>query len=205
MKKQISVLYRIVARIRARNGGVVSIADLVDAGPRTAIDQALSHLVREGKILRVRRGLYAWSRISALLGGPISPPLDESVQAWAKKNGLKVVPSGALAANLLGLSTQVPAKIIYYTNGRTKTLKIGPQTVKLLNRGPKTMDVHGRASPLVFQALRYIGKNGMTDEVVSRLSRILPLKDKSELKRNLPHATAWMKSVLEAIIERKKS
>lgn len=205
MKNQISVSYRIVARIRARDGGVVSIADLIDAGPRSAIDQALSRLVQEGKILRVRRGLYAWPRVSALLGQPMSVPPDELVQAWAKKNGLRVIPSGALAANLLGLSTQVPAKIIYYTNGRTKTLKLASHTIKFLNRGPKTMDVRGQVSPLVFQALRYLGKDGVTPQVISRLSRILPLKEKNELKRNIPHAPVWMKTVLEEIIKRKNN
>lgn len=204
MKHKITIMYRIVARIRARDGGVVSIGDLKSAGPRASIDQALSRLVRQGKILRVRRGLYAWPRISPLLKQRVSPLPDELVSVWARKNGLRVVPFGALAANLLGLSTQVPAKIIYYTNGRTKTLKFGSHTVKLLNRGPKTMDVRGRISPLVFQALRYLGRDGMTPQVVSRLARIISPEDKKELKRNLHHASAWMRPVLEKIIERKK-
>ena len=98
---------------------------------------------------------------------------DELVQAWARKNGLRVVPSGAHAANLLGLSTQVPAKIVYYTNGRTRMLRLGPYSVKLLNRGPKTMDVGGRIAPLVFQALRHLGRGGVTPEVINRLRSAL--------------------------------
>jgi len=113
---------------------------------------------------------------------------------------LRVVPSGAYAANLLGLSTQVPARIVYYTNGRTKTLKLGPYTVRLLNRGPKTMDVRGRVAPLVFQALRYLGPKGATPEVVRRLRKTLSEKDKVELQRNLRYAAAWMKPVIEAIV-----
>ncbi len=202
---RISVIYKVVARIRARDGGVVSVSDLSDAGPRATVDKALSRLVKQGKILRVRRGLYAWPRVSTLLNQIVPPLPDEMVRVWARKNGLKIVPSGALAANLLGLSTQVPAKLVYYTNGRTKTLKFGSHTVKLLNRGPKSMDVQGRISPVVFQALRYLGKEGMTPQVVSRLTRLLPLKDKKELKRNIPRAAAWMKPVLEKIIEGRRS
>ncbi len=201
MKKPKSVIYRIVARIRSRNGGVVSLADLLDAGRRTAVDQALSRLVRQGRILRVGRGLFAWPRMGTLFNRPILQSPDDLAQAWARKNGLKIVPSGAYAANLLGLSTQVPAKIVYYTNARTKTLKFGPYTIKFLNRGPKTMEVSGRVSPLVFQALRYLGKKGVTPQIVAMLTTRLHPKDKHELQRNLPHAAAWMKPVLEKIIE----
>ena len=180
---------------------MVSISDLREAGPRPAVDKALSRLVQQGKILRVRRGLYAWPRVSTLLKQVVPPPPDEMVHVWARKNGLRIVPTGALAANLLNLSTQVPAKIIYYTNGRTKTLKFGPHTVKLLNRGPKTMDVRGRVSPLIFQALKYLGKKGMTPKVIARLNSSLTDQEKNELKRNIPRAVAWMRPVLEEVVK----
>lgn len=202
-KTKISIANRIIARIRARNGGVVSIEDLLDAGSRTAIDQALSRLVRQEVIQRVRRGLYTWPRTNALLGRQQVPPPDELVRAWAKKNGLRVMPSGALAANLLGLSTQVPAKIVYYTNGRTKTLKLGPYKIRLLNRGPKTMDVRGTLSPLVFQALRYLGKKAATSQVIKKLAGKLKPKDRKELLRNIPRAAAWMRPIIEEIAGRK--
>ncbi len=200
VKMKNNVINKVFKRISAKRGRVVPIADLLDMGTQTAVRQALSRLVKQGKIVRVRRGLYALPRVSTLLGQDMPPPPDEMVRAWAKKNGLKVIPSGALAANLLGLSTQVPAKIIYYTNGRTRTVTFGLHTVRLLNRGPKTMDVRGYVSALVFQALRYLGTKGMTSKVIARLSSILTTKDRNELKRNLPHAAAWMKPVLEKII-----
>lgn len=200
-----SIVNKVFKRVSAKNDRVMPNADLFGIGSRTAVRQALSRLVKQGKIVRVRRGLYALPRVSSLLGLEMPPPPDEMVHAWAKKNGLRVVPSGALAANLLGLSTQVPAKLIYYTNGRTKTLKFGQHTVKLLNRGPKTMDVRGQVSPLVFQALRYLGKKGMTPQVTARLTSLLKAKEKNELKRNLHRAAAWMKPVLEKIIEGRRS
>ena len=128
------------------------------------------------------------------------PSPDELVRAWAKNNGLKVVPSGASAANALGLSTQVPAKIIYYTNGRIQTLKLGPYKVQLLNRGPKTTDVSGRTAPLVLQALRHIGRGGVRPEIVHRLQATLSQKDKAELKRNLHRTAAWMQPVITEIV-----
>ncbi len=106
----------------------------------------------------------------------------------------------AQAANLLGLTTQVPAKIVYYTNGRTRMLKVGPYSVKLLNRGPKTMDVSGRMAPLVFQALRHLGRGGVTLEVIDRLRLALSSKDKAELNDNIGYAAAWMIPVIEQVV-----
>lgn len=192
---------KILRRLRARKGEAVPTSDFVDLGSRPAVRQALSRLVRQGTIRRVRRGLYELPRMGKLLNEPRVQSPDELVRAWASKNDLRVVPSGAQAANLLGLSTQVPAKLTYYTNGRTRTLTLGPYTVKLLNRGPKTMGVQGRTAPLVFQALRYLGREGVTPKVIERLRSGLSRKDKAELKRNLRYATAWMKPVVQQIVD----
>ncbi len=190
---------KILGKLRAQKGAPVPTRDLLDLGARPAVDQALSRLVQQGIIRRVRRGLYELPRMGRLLNQPVAASPDELIHAWARNNGLRVVPSGAYAANLLGLSTQVPAKIVYYTNGRTQTLKLGPYTIRLLNRGPKTMDVRGRVAPLVFQALRYLGPRGVTPEVIRRLRSALSAKDKDELWHNLRYAAAWMRPVIERI------
>jgi len=194
------VAEKILTRLRARGGGPVPASDFRDLGNGPAVRQALSRLVRQGTIRRVRRGLYELPRMGKLTGQPVAASPDQLVRAWAKKHGLRVVPSGARAANLLGLSTQVPARIVYYTNGRTRTVKLGPYTVRLLNRGPKTMEVRGRLAPLVFQALRYLGRKGVTPEVIDRLRTMLSPKDKAELEKNLHLAAAWMQSVIAEIV-----
>jgi uncharacterized protein DUF6088 len=185
---------KVLNRVQSGNGQIFSVADFLDLGPRPTVDQALSRLARQGKINRVRRGLYELPRIGKLLNRPITQSPDALARAWARKNGLRIVPSGAYAANLLGLST----------NGRTKTIKLGQHTIKLLNRGPKTMDVQGKTSPLVFQALSYFGKEGVTQAMISRLRSLLTTKDKAELKTNLHHAPAWLQTVLKQIISQGK-
>lgn len=190
---------KILARLNARKGQSVPAADFLDLGSRPAVRQALARLARQGAIRRVRRGIYELPRMGTLLNEPMVQSPDELVRAWARKNTLRVVPSGARAANLLGLSNQVPAKIVYYTNGRTKTLRLGPYSIKLLNRGPKTMDVRGRMAPLVFEALRYLGRDGVTPEVIGRLRSTLSPKDKAELEHNLRYAAGWMIPVIHEI------
>jgi len=191
---------KIVKRLQSANGKVLSATDFVDLGSRSTVDQALSRLARKGKINRVRRGLYELPQVSSLLNLPMTQSPDTLAQAWARKNGLRIVPSGAYAANLLGLTTQVPAKITYYTNGRTKTIKLGQHSIRLLNRGPKTMEVHGGTSALVLQALRYFGKDKVTPKMISHLKSLLSKKDKTELKNNLGHAPAWMQPGLKQIV-----
>ncbi|HBO45691.1 MAG TPA: hypothetical protein DD670_17545 [Planctomycetaceae bacterium] len=196
---------KVLARLGSRQGTAVSAREFLDLGERAAVDQALSRLVRQGAIRRVRRGLYELPRIGKLLNEPMVQSPDELVHAWARKNGLRVVPSGAHAANLLGLSTQVPAQIVYYTNGRTRVLKFDPYSIKLLNRGPKTMDVGGRMAPLVFQALRHLGRSGVTPKVINRLRLTLSRKNKDELKDNIGYAAAWMIPVIEQVASREGS
>lgn len=95
------------------------------AEARGSIDMALGSLAREGTIRRIRRGLYDMPKLNPALGGKLSPDIDEAAQAIARRQRWKIVPEGAWAANLLGLSTQVPAKIIYLTDGPSKEVEIG--------------------------------------------------------------------------------
>ena len=166
-----------------------------------AIKQALSRLARDGTIQRVGRGLYAWPRFSPLFKEIIPPSVDALAKAWARSNALRIVPFGAYAANLLGLSTQVPAKYVYYTNGRTQRVRLGGAYVQFLNRGPKTMDVKGEMAAHVFQALRHLGKDGVTPDVVVRLRRIIRSRDRIDILRSLKLAPVWMKPVLQEICQ----
>jgi hypothetical protein len=199
MKVTHPIADKIVQRLRSRKGLAVPTRDFLDLGSRSAVDQALSRLVRKGEIRRIRRGLYELPRIGKLFNRPVAQSPDELIRAWARNHGLRVVPSGAQAANLLGLSKQVPARLVYYTNGRTQTISLGPYSIRLLNRGPKTMDIRGKGVALVFQALRYLGSDGITPEVIQRLRSLLSGKDKAELRDNLRYVSAWMKPVIEKI------
>jgi hypothetical protein len=192
---------KIVARIRRRNGTPVAIADLQDLAARPAINQALTRLTRQGRIQRVGRGLYAWPRFSALLNDTVSPDVDALAHAWARRNGLRIVPFGAHAANLLGLSTQVPAKYAYYTNGRTQQVRLGRAVVKFLNRGPKTMEVNGPLAAHIVQALRHLGKGRVAPRDVARLRRLIRDRDRDDLRRALKSATGWMRPILQDIIK----
>ena len=90
--------------------------DFLDLGKRNSADKALSRLCSQGLIHRVVTGIYDFPRKDEELGGKMSPDIHQGAHAIARKNGVRIQPSGAQAANLLGISTQVPAQVVYLTN-----------------------------------------------------------------------------------------
>ena len=94
------------------------------------MDKALSRLTARGVIRRLARGLYEYPREHPELG-TLSPDLEKVAKALAGKHRIRLQPAGAYAANLLGLSEQVPAKIVFLTDGPSRTVKIGRQEIHL--------------------------------------------------------------------------
>ena len=107
------------------NGGrwAFSARDFADLGSRPTVDSALHRLERKGSIRRVIRGIYDRPQFSEVLSTELSPDLDQVAQALARKFGWRIQPSGAVAQNLLRLSTQVPARAVYLSDGRTARTK----------------------------------------------------------------------------------
>lgn len=181
-----------------------SSADFMDLGSRAALDQALSRLVKQKVIRRLAPGLYHYPRINPKLGGVINPLPDAVAKAVARKTGNRIIPSGAIAANVLGLSTQVPTRAIYLINGQPRKVCFGSQTIIFRSAAPRTMAVSGRVSAIVFQALRHLGRDSVTDSIVRQLRRSLSRKDRQTLRKDIRFAVEWMKPVLEKIISDKE-
>ncbi|HEV3439741.1 MAG TPA: DUF6088 family protein [Gemmata sp.] len=190
----------ILDRIRGQGRGkVFTPKDFLDLGSRDAADQSLSRLVKGGEIQRLGRGLYHYPRVNERLSIPLSPDLDEIAEALARQTGSRVVPSGAVAANRLGLSTQVPAKPVYLTDGRTRQVRIGSTTFQLRHAAPKEFPVGCRTSAMVFQALRHLGQVAVDAQVVAQLRRALSSEQLKELLRDARYTTDWIATVVRQI------
>jgi hypothetical protein len=192
----------ILDRIRKQGRGKVFIPkDFLDLGSRDAADQSLSRLVKSGDILRLGRGLYHYPQMHDRLAIPLAPDLDEIADALARQTGSRVVPSGAAAANRLGLSTQVPAKPVYLTDGRTRQVRIGSTTIQIRHAAPKELPVGSRTSAMVFQALRHLGQAAVDDQVIARLRRALSSEQRQELVRDARYTTDWIAAVVGQIFQ----
>lgn len=193
-------------RIRARKpGSVVSPADFLSLGTRAAVDQVLSRLAKDGTLRRIRRGVYYYPRVNEQLGITLSPDPDAIAKALARGQKTEIQVAGAQAANLLGLSEQVPARVVYLTDGATGKVQVDNQTIELRHASPRSMRTAGRISGTVIQALRHLGKKNVTPEIVQRLSANLSKEEKGVLRRDLLLAPEWMRAVLSSVIEESKA
>jgi hypothetical protein len=193
---QLSVLDRIRAKGR---GKVFASKDFLDLGSRDAVDQALSRLARAGELRRLGRGLYHYPRTNPRIGLELPPDPDEIAFALARRTGTRVAPSGALAANRFGLTTQVPAKPVYLTDGRTRRVRAG-DTVFLIQHVPaKDLPAGSPTSTVVFQALRHVGREAVDEQVLTRLRRALSAKDRQRLLRDSRYTTGWIAAVVRQL------
>jgi hypothetical protein len=188
-----------LARIKARGDGwVFSAADFLDLGTRHAVDKALSRMAATGSIRRVARGLYDVPRRHQIVG-PAAPSVDKAVRALAGKSATRLQPTGAYAANLLGLSDQVPARVVYLTDGRSKRIRLGKLDITLRQTSPRSMATAGTISGLVIQALRYLGRAHVTHDTVKRLDRRLSRDDRKQLAKDVAYAPAWVGEIMRRL------
>ena len=166
--------------------------DFLDFGSRDAVDQALSRLVKAGRLRRVGRGFYDRPKIGALLKRLAPPNLKAAIAALARRDGVRIMRDGMVAANLLGLTTGVPAQVRYVTDGPSRTLKIAGRTVRFRHAGPRVMQWAGKPAAPVVQALRWLGPDAATDaRVVSILRDRLPDIMKRDLLQNSRDLPGW--------------
>jgi len=189
----------VVSRIYGNGRGwVFSPNQFLDLGSRTAVGVALHRLVKAGTIRRLARGLYDYPKQHPVYG-VLAPDPDLVAKALTGKHAVRLQPSGAYAANLLGLSDQVPAKIVFVTDGTAKRVKVGGQEISLQRTTPRNMATAGRLSGLIIQALRYLGKAHVDDNTLRRLKLKLKNSDRASLIKDVAYAPAWIGDILRQL------
>jgi len=192
---------KVVSRIYGKKRGwVFTPINFLDLGSRMAVDQALGRLTKSGTIRRLSRGLYDYP-VKHPDFGDLPPNYDRIAQALVGRDNLKIQPSGAYAANLLGLTEQVPAKIVFLTDGPNRKVQVGKRTIILKRTTPRNMATAGRISGLVIQALRYLKRGNIDSAVVMKLKRRLSDDDKSTLMNDIRYASAWIGNIFRKIQE----
>ena len=184
-------------------GWVFTPANFSDLGSRDAVASALKRYRQSGLIRQLARGLYDYPRTDPKLG-KLSPSPDAVAKALAGRDAVRLQPSGAYAANLLGLSTQVPMKIVYLTDGRSRTVQIGKKHIILKQTTPRNMATAGRISGLVIQALRHQGRQHVDDEVIVRLDRRLDADGRKQLLKDIRFAPAWIAEIMRRLGKKKE-
>lgn len=190
---------RIIKRIRGKGrGATFTASDFADLGSSSAIWTALHRLTKRGVIRRLGQGLYDYPMRHGELG-LLSPGPEAIAKALAKSRGIRIQPSGAYAANLLGLSDQVPARIVFLTDGASSRVQVNHQEIVLRRTMPRGMRAAGRISGTVIQALRHIGKSRITPAHIQTLKKRLSAAEKKQVMKDRFLAPGWMRPLMEEI------
>ncbi len=171
--------------------------ELLHLGSRAAVDQVLSRLVRRGKLLRAGRGIYVRPVESRY--GARAPSTVKMVEGLATQRGETIVSHGAAAANLLGLTTQVPMRAVYLTSGRSRHLKLGAQTVEFRHAPIWQLILPGRVAGDVVRALAWLGPE-KAGEAIGRLRSKLPPAELEEVAAARARLPTWVAQEVSALV-----
>ena len=200
-----SIQNKVLARIRGKGRGYAfSSKEFLDLGNRNSVDKALSRLCAHRIIRRVVTGIYDFPRTDQELGGKLSPDIHQVAHAIARKNGVRIQPSGAQAANLLGISTQVPAKVVYLTNGKSRTVNVANRTLLFKRVEPREMQPGSEIGFLVTQALRYMGREKVGINVIEYLRRLLTDSDRKKLLKEARYMEDWIWESVRSIASKQE-
>ena len=180
-------------------GWAFSAGDFSSFGTSNAIRVSLMRLEKAGKIRRACHGVYYYPEYSSLLKRYLSPSIDRIAQAMARKFRWRIQPTGGVALNLLGLSTQVPARPRYLSDGPNRTSNAGGQVIKFKKTNFKEADLKNYKSGLLVQALKTLGQDRVTDEVIAKIRKQLSSNDRRAILADTRHVTAWIYDIIRKI------
>ena len=175
--------------------------DFTDLGSRQSIDVALYRLLQEGRIRRIARGVYDYPRFSDLLETTLSPDYDLAARAIARRHGWRIQISGSAALNILGLSTQVPGRLTYLSDGPSRELVINENTIEFRHSSLKEAGFKHRESALIVQALRALGPDHITSEVTTRIRKWLDPVLYTRILKDTKTAAGWIHQAIREICE----
>ncbi|MEN9489784.1 MAG: hypothetical protein RJA63_233 [Pseudomonadota bacterium] len=191
---------KILSRVYGRGRGwAFTKTDFVAGFGEANIHQALSTLARASTIRRVCHGVYDYPRYSALLGQALSPDVDQVAQALARKFNWRIQPSGDAALNLLGLSTQVPARWEYLSDGPGREYALGNTTLVFRKSALKDAGFKLRESGLLVQALKALGRERVDAAVITRLRAWLPASRSAAVLADTRAATGWVYQFIKQV------
>lgn len=186
----------ILTKIKQRKRGCLFFVEtFATEGSGKAVGKALERLTDKGEIQRVATGIYTRPRESALFGH-VTPSVEEIAAAIANRDRARIVPTGEYALHALGLSTQIPLKAVYLTDGAARTIKLDRRTIQFKKAAPKNLAAKGEISSLAIQALKAIGKDQVSTEEERHILKKLEEESQTKLKHDITLAPEWIRKIL---------
>jgi len=181
---------------KAKRGSLFIIDDFTDFGNTKAVGKALERLVKSGELQRVATGIYVRPVKDKLLG-IVLPGIEDIAEAIRKRDKARIIPTGSYALYKLGLTTQVPMNVVYYTDSTARKIKVGNQIITFKRASARSLSAIGDISKLAIQALRSIGKDKVSDEELCKIRELLRQEKPYHLQHDLKLAPEWIRELLK--------
>lgn len=179
-------------------GSVLFVNDFLDFGSPESIKKALLRLKEKDVLIRLAHGIYLYPKVDRELG-VLYPSTEEIANGIARRDKARITPTGIQALNKLGLSTQVPLKTVYLTDGATRSIKVGKRIITFKKTSPKNLLPKGEISSLAIQALRTIGQSKVDHNTLKKLWTALKKETKENILHDAKLAPAWINKILRQL------
>ena len=187
-----------------RKGKIYFTSDFRNIVPEGAIRMALSRLVKSQTLIRLAQGIFYYPKTDRKTGVTLLPSIEDIAEALAKRDRARIIPTGAYAMNKLGLSTQVPMKIVFLTDNVPRKVKVGRTWITFQKAATKNFAYKSYVTMLASFALSEIGKNNVTEQDIATIASTLFQEDKEKIKKDLALTPAWIRKIIENMIDENK-
>lgn len=196
-----SAYNKIKSKISSSRRGALFFPDNFSlAGTSDAVRSALVRLCRDGTLMRVAQGIYCYPKIDTKWGSGIIPPsIEDIANGIAKRDKVRIAPTGAYVLNLLGLSTQIPANVVFVTDGSSRKVSIGKGKGILFKHTSemRTFAYSSKTMLLIVTALREIGEGNVTEQQMDIIKRHLEKIPSSDFQKDILLAPIWVRKKLQ--------
>ena len=197
-----SIDNKILKKIRkAKGGSLFYIADFLSFGNYKAVSKALERLVIQKQISRVARGIFAILEEDKILG-EILPTAEQIAESIRKRDKARIIPTGVLAMNALGLSTQIPLNLVYLTDGSARTVQVGNRNIIFKKTAPKNLSTIGNISGLAIQALKEVSKDKVTENDIAIILEHLKNEEPYRLEHDIKLAPEWIRVIMRKALQK---
>ena len=176
-----------------KKGAIVFVSDFAGFGTAENVKKVLLRLEKKQLLVRLAHGIYLYPKIDKELG--ILYPSTESIaEAIAKRDKIRIIPTGIYALQQLGISTQIPMNVIYLTDGAPRKIKVGKRTITFKKTVPKNLAIKNKILSNIVQGLKELGKEDITDEVKQKINQALEKVPVEILKEEILNAPVWVRN-----------
>lgn len=185
---------------KAGRGSLFFVEDFLSFGAAKAVAKALERLAKKGEITRVTRGIYTRLEQDPILG-PIKPTTEAIAEAIRRRDKARIIPTGSMALNALGLSTQVPMNVVYLTDGAARRITVGRRKIIFKKTVPKNLSAIGKISGLAIQAMKEIGKDQITEMEIRIILKQLVKEEPYRLEHDIQLAPEWIRIIMRQALK----